>query len=324
MPYRLPPLNSLRAFEAAARHLSFKLAGEELAVTPTAISHQIRSLEDALGFPLFHRLTRAIELTAKGRAMLPKVREGLDAFAAAIETTRGNEQGGRLHVSSPPTFLSRWLIRHLPGFAARHPEIQLHMAASLGMIDLPDGTTGAVTEALPENREREDEAEVFVRFGRGSYPGCQVERLFSPVYAAVCSPRLLFGTQPLKAPADLAHQVLLHDDTIPELMVRPTWAEWLALAGVSGVDSDAGMHFSDSGLVLSAAIDGVGIALASTPLIEAEVAAGRLVVLFDIVIRRPQSYFLVTPDAVAGRPVVRAFREWLLEEAGRMAAVQES
>lgn len=323
MPYRLPPLNSLRAFEAAARHLSFKLAGEELAVTPTAISHQIRSLEDALGFPLFHRLTRAIELTAKGRAMLPKVREGLDAFAAAIETTRGNEEGGRLHVSSPPTFLSRWLIRHLPGFAARHPEIQLHMAASLGMIDLPDGTTGAVTEALPENREREDEAEVFVRFGRGSYPGCQVERLFSPVYAAVCSPRLLFGTQPLKVPADLAHQVLLHDDTIPELMVRPTWAEWLALAGVSGVDSDAGMHFSDSGLVLSAAIDGVGVALASTPLIEAEVAAGRLVVLFDIVIRRPQSYFLVTPDAVAGRPVVRAFREWLLEEAGRMAAAQE-
>ena len=323
MPYRLPPLNSLRAFEAAARHLSFKLAGEELAVTPTAISHQIRSLEDALGFPLFHRLTRAIELTAKGRAMLPKVREGLDAFAAAIETTRGNEEGGRLRVSSPPTFLSRWLIRHLPGFAARHPEIQLHMAASLGMIDLPDGTTGAVPEALPESPEREDEAEVFVRFGRGSYPGCQVERLFSPVYAAVCSPRLLFGTQPLKLPADLAHQVLLHDDTIPELMVRPTWAEWLALAGVGGVDSDAGMHFSDSGLVLSAAIDGVGIALASTPLIEAEVAAGRLVVLFDIVIRRPQSYFLVTPDAVAGRPVVRAFREWLLEEAGRMAAAQE-
>lgn len=323
MPYRLPPLNALRAFEAAARHLSFKLAGEELSVTPTAISHQIRSLEASLGFPLFHRLTRAIELTAQGRAMLPKVREGLDAFAAAIESTRCNEEGGRLHVSSPPTFLARWLIRHLPGFAARHPEIQLHMAASLGMIDLPDGSAGAAPEVLPDNPGREDEAEVCIRFGRGSYPACQVERLFSPVYAAVCSPRLLFGTHPLKTPADLVHQVLLHDDTIPELMVRPTWAEWLALAGVGGVDSDAGMHFSDSGLVLSAAIDGVGVALASTPLIEAEVAAGRLVVLFDIVIRRPLSYYLVIPDAAAGRPVVRAFREWLLEEAGRMAA-QES
>mgnify|MGYP000859594911 FL=1 len=317
MPYRLPPLNALRAFETAARHLSFKLAGEELSVTPTAISHQIRSLESYLGFHLFHRLTRAIELTAKGRAMLPKVREGLDAFAAAIESTRCHDEGGRLLVSSPPTFLSRWLIRHLPGFAARHPEIQLHMTASLAMIDLPDASGAA---AIEEAGSAEG-AEVFIRFGRGSYPGCQVERLFSPVYTAVCSPRLLSGTQPLKVPADLAHHALLHDDTIPELMIRPTWDEWLALAGVRDIDSNAGMHFSDSGLVLSAAIDGVGIALASKPLIEAEVAAGRLVILFDIVIRRPQAYFLVIPQAVSSDPVVRAFRDWLLEEAGRMADV---
>lgn len=317
MPYRLPPLNSLRAFEAAARHLSFKLAAEELSVTPTAISHQIRSLEGALGFPLFHRLTRAIELTAKGRAMLPKIREGLDAFAAAIESTRRHDEGGRLNVSSPPTFLQRWLIRHLPVFADLHPDVQLHMTASLDMIDLPDGSSGA----SPEDSEGDDSA-VFIRFGLGSYPGCQVDRLFSPVYAAVCSPRLLTGTQPLKVPADLANHALLHDDTVPELMVRPTWGEWLELAGVSDIDSNAGMHFSDSGLVLSAAIDGVGVALASKPLIAAEVAAGRLVVLFDIVIRRPQSYFLVIPEAIAGNPVVRAFREWLLEEAGRMAETQ--
>lgn len=315
MPYRLPPLNSLRAFEAAARHLSFKLAAGELSVTPTAISHQIRSLEDALGFPLFHRLTRAIELTPRGRAMLPKVREGLDAFAAAIESTRCHDEGGRLRVSSPPTFLQRWLIRHLPDFASRHPEIQLHMTASLAMIDLPDGAASVVVD----EEGGDEEAAVYVRFGRGNYPGCQIDRLFSPVYAAVCSPRLLSGMQPLKVPSDLAQHALLHDDTIPELMVRPTWEEWLAQAGVSGIDSNAGMHFSDSGLVLSAAIDGVGVALASKPLIEAEVAAGRLVVLFDIVIRRPQSYFLVIPDAVAGRPVVRGFREWLLEEAGRMS-----
>jgi LysR family glycine cleavage system transcriptional activator len=321
MPYRLPPLNSLRAFEAAARHLSFKLAAEELSVTPTAISHQIRSLERALGFPLFHRLTRAIELTPKGRSMLPRIREGLDAFAAAIESTRCHDEGGRLRVSSPPTFLQRWLIRQLPAFAQRHPDIQLHMTASLDMIDLPDGAASVlVDEEVGEGWE--GEAAVYVRFGRGNYPGCQIDRLFSPVYAAVCSPRLLSGTQPLKVPADLAHHALLHDDTIPELMVRPTWGEWLELAGVSGVDSNAGMHFSDSGLVLSAAIDGVGVALASKPLIEAEVAAGRLIVLFDIVIRRPQSYFLVVPEAIAGNPVVRAFREWLCEEAGRMVETQ--
>lgn len=286
-------------------------------MTPTAISHQIRSLESYLGFPLFHRLTRAIELTAKGRAMLPKVREGLDAFAAAIERTRCHDGGGRLLVSSPPTFLSRWLIRHLPGFTVRHPEIQLHMTASLAMIDLPDASGAVAREELVPS----EEAEVFIRFGRGSYPGCQVERLFSPVYTAVCSPRLLSGTQPLKIPADLAYHALLHDDTIPELMVRPTWGEWLELAGVGGMDANAGMHFSDSGLVLSAAIDGVGVALASKPLIEAEVAAGRLIELFDIVIRRPQAYFLVIPEAVSSDPVVHAFRDWLLEEAERMREV---
>src|SRR5574343_987387 len=191
------------------------------------------------------------------------------------------------------------------------------MTASLAMIDLPDASVAPQIDAAGA-----DDAEVFIRFGRGQYPGCLVDRLFSPVYTAVCSPRLLTGTEPLKVPSDLAHHALLHDDTIPELMVRPTWEEWLNLAGVEGVDSNAGMHFSDSGLVLSAAIDGVGVALASKPLIEAEVAAGRLVVLFDIVIRRPQSYFLVVPEAVADNPVVRAFREWLLEEAGRMAESQ--
>ena len=315
MSYRLPPLNALRAFEAAARHLSFKNAGEELAVTPTAISHQIRGLEDYLGFALFRRLTRALELTAEGRAMLPKVREGLECFAAAIENTQSHDAGGRLLVSSPPAFAARWLIRHLPGFSARHPDIRLHMTASLATIDPPDGSG---VSGFEEIDVRDDETELFIRFGRGRYAGCRVERLFSPVYAAVCSPRLLSGKRPLNVPADLRHHVLLHDDTIPELMDRPTWAEWLQLAGVVGLDDSAGMHFSDSGLVVSAAIDGVGVALASKPLVEAEVAAGRLVLPFDIVIRRPQAYYLVTPEAVADRPVVRAFREWLLEEATRV------
>lgn len=315
MSYRLPPLNALRAFEAAARHLSFKKAGEELAVTPTAISHQIRGLEDYLGFALFRRLTRALDLTAEGRAMLPKVREGLECFAAAIESTNRHEAGGRLLVSSPPAFAARWLIRHLPGFTVRHPEVQLHMTASVKTIDPPDtpGVSGFV-----EIDVRDDETELFIRFGRGQYAGCRVDRLFSPAYTAVCSPRLLSGQRPLNVPGDLRQHALLHDDTIPELIDRPTWAEWLQLAGVEGFDDHPGMHFSDSGLVLSAAIDGVGVALASKPLIEAEVAAGRLVVPFDIVIRRPQAYFLVTPEAIADRPVVRAFRAWLLEEAAKV------
>ncbi|MBK8115556.1 MAG: transcriptional regulator GcvA [Candidatus Accumulibacter sp.] len=316
MTYRLPPLNALRAFEAAARHLSFKDAGEELSVTPTAISHQIRGLEEYLGFYLFRRLTRALELTREGRAMLPKVREGLECFAAAIESTRQHDAGGRLLVTSPPAFANRWLIRHLPAFTAAHPEIQLHMAASLDTIDARDVSGVSGLEGIDV---RDDEAEVFIRFGHGQYDGCRVDRLFAPAYAVVCSPRLLLGMRPLNEPGDLRRHNLLHDESIMELLDRPTWAEWLQVAGVSGINPDTGTHFSDPGLVLSAAIDGVGVAIASKPLIEAEVTAGRLVVPFDIVIRRTQAYYLVAPEAIADRPIVNTFRRWLRSEAATVA-----
>jgi LysR family glycine cleavage system transcriptional activator len=316
MTYRLPPLNALRAFEAAARHLSFKDAAAELSVTPTAISHQIRGLEEYLDFPLFHRLTRALELTREGRAMLPKVRDGLQCFAAAIESTRQHPAGGRLLVTTPPAFASRWLIRHLPSFTAEHPEVQLHMSASLETIDAHDASGVSGLERIDV---RDDESEVFIRFGRGQYDGCRVDRLFSPAYAVVCSPRLLFGMRPLNVPADLRRHNLLHDESIVELLDRPTWAEWLQLAGVSGIDPEAGTHFSDPGLVLSAAIDGVGVALASKPLVEAEVAAGRLAQPFELVIHRTQAYYLVVPEAVADRPVVSAFRQWLRREAAKVA-----
>ncbi|HQC80048.1 MAG TPA: transcriptional regulator GcvA [Accumulibacter sp.] len=311
MTYRLPPLNALRAFEAAARHLSFKDAGHELSVTPTAISHQIRGLEDYLGFPLFHRLTRALQLTHEGQAMLPKVREGLECFAAAIESTRRHEASGRLLVTSPPAFASRWLIRHLPAFTAAHPEIELHMGTFMDAIDThaPSGVSG-----LEGVDVRDDESEVFIRFGNGRYDGCRVDRLFVPTYTAVCSPRLLYGMRPLTTPNDLRRHNLLHDESKIELLDRPLWAEWLQLAGVTGISPDAGTHFSDPGLVLSAAIDGVGVALASKPLVEAEVAAGRLIMPFDIVIHRAQAYYLVVPEAVADRPIVSVFRDWLLVE----------
>ena len=164
MTYRLPPLNALRAFEAAARHLSFKDAATELSVTPTAISHQIRGLEDYLGFALFRRLTRALELTREGRLMLPRVREGLQCFAAAIESTRQHQTGGRLLVTTPPAFASRWLIRHLPGFTAEHPEVQIHMSASMETIDARDA---ANVSGLAGIDVGDDETEVFIRFGRG-------------------------------------------------------------------------------------------------------------------------------------------------------------
>ncbi|WP_313953644.1 transcriptional regulator GcvA [Accumulibacter sp.] len=314
MTYRLPPLSSLRAFEAAARHLSFKDAGAELSVTPTAISHQIRGLEEYLHFPLFHRLTRALELTREGRAMLPKVREGLECFASAIESTRQRVAGGRLLVRSPPAFAARWLMRRLPDFTAAHPEIRLHMATSLDTIDASEASHVSGLEGVDV---RDDRTEIFVRFGSGQYDGCRVDRLFSPAYTAVCSPHLLLGMRPLNVPADLRRHNLLHNESESSLDLHdlPTWEQWLQVAGVSGIDSDAGTRISDPGLLVSAAIDGVGVALASKQLVEGEVAAGRLVMPFDIVIKPTQAYYLVALEAVADRPLVSVFRQWLLSEA---------
>ena len=312
MAYRLPPLNSLRAFEAAARHLSFKNAAVELSVTPTAVSHQIKLLEEFLGLALFRRLTRALELTAQGEAMLPKVREGLACFAAAVELTHERGTEGRLFVVSPPSFAARWLVPRLQRFTRAGPKLSLHLLSSLETIDddQPGGARGFENVDL-----REDDSQVLIRFGTGSYPGCRVDHIFGPDYIAVCSPRLLSAKLPLRQPADVKFHVLLHDDTIANERARPSWAEWLRQAGVTNVDSSLGPHFSDSGLALVAAVDGLGIALASKPLVAAEIAEGRLVAPFDIAVGQQYAYYLVTPEAISGRPMVEAFRQWLLEEA---------
>ena len=312
MPYRLPPLNSLRAFEAAARHLSFKNAAVELSVTPTAVSHQVKLLEEFLGLSLFRRLTRALELTAQGEAMLPKVREGLECFAAAVEHTQEHDSAGRLFVVSPPSFAARWLVPRLQRFTRAEPTLSLHLLSSLETIDddPPSGAPGFENVDL-----REDDSQVVIRFGTGIYPGCRVDHIFGPDYIAVCSPRLLNAKLPLRKPADDKFHVLLHDDTIANERARPSWAEWLRQAGVTNVDSSVGPHFSDSGLALVAAVDGLGIALASKPLVAAEIAEGRLVAPFDISVGQQYAYYLVTPEAISARPLVEAFREWLLEEA---------
>jgi LysR family glycine cleavage system transcriptional activator len=312
MSYRLPPLNALRAFEAAARHLSFKKAAEELFVTPTAISHQIKLLEEFLGLPLFLRLTRALELTPQGQAMLPKVREGLECFAAAVERTRLQSSQGRLVIIAPPSFAARWLVPRLQRFTASAPEVKLHVLSSLNAIDSdPPGAALAF-----DNLDlREEDSQVVVRYGTGTYSGCSTDHIFEPDYTAVCSPRLLKSIRPLRHVSDVKFHVLLHDDTIANERERPSWEEWLRVAGVKDVDCNDGPHFSDSGLALVAAIDGLGIALASKPLVAKEIAEGRLVAPFAISVGQHYSYYLVIPEVISTRPVVMAFRQWLLNEA---------
>jgi LysR family glycine cleavage system transcriptional activator len=308
---RLPPLNALRAFEAAARHLSFKKASRELHVTPGAVGHQVKLLEDHLGTPLFVRLTRALELTGEAQAMLPKVREGLDALHAAMQRAREREHTHPLAVVSPPNFAARWLVPRLASFTGRHPDIELHLTSRQEMVDEFHDETGLVP-----GLEAPSEAPLaMVRFGSGHYPGTRSDEVFAARYVPVCSPKLLAGEHPLREPGDLRHHTLLHDDTVIDDGKRPSWADWLALAGVQGVDATRGPHFGDAALALDAALEGLGVTLAIESLLGPEIEAGRLVVPFRIPVPTGYSYFLVTAEATAENSAVASFRSWLLEEA---------
>lgn len=315
MPDRLPPLNALRAFESAARHLSFKKAAAELHVTPAAVSHQIKALEGYLGFALFRRLTRALVLTSEAQLMLPKVREGFASLAAAIARVREAGGDGRLTVIAPPSFTTRWLMPKLTRFTTAHPHIELHLASSVQMID--DSEAAAAVAAARTDAPGEAPG-VGIRFGSGRYPGMQVDRLFRPHYVPVCSPRLLEGELQLDTPWDLRFHTLIHDDSIPDRAERPRWETWLQTAKVEGVDASRGPHFSDASLALQAAIDGLGVALGLRPLVDDDVAEGRLVVPFDLAVPTNFAFYLVAGDAVAQLPAVASFREWLLEEAAQV------
>lgn len=317
MAYSLPPLQSLRVFEAAARHLSFKQAAAELHVTPAAVSHQIKSLEDYLGVPLFRRLTRALELTETGKAMLPKVQEGFSNLALAVEQSRREAARRKLRVTLPPSFATRWLMPRLQSFAAAHPEIDLAVATHLSTIDADDP---AVVErdlmAL-----REDRCDLEVRFGAGEYAGLRADLIFPVEYVAICNPRFLTAKLPLRHPRDLRYHLLIHDDTTLLRRERPSWPEWLKSAGVTDVDAERGPRFANSGLSLEAARDGMGVALAARRLVAREVNAGRLAIPFDVAVPSSYSYYLVSTEASADRTEVSQFRDWILAEAaGELAA----
>ena len=307
--HRAPPLNALRAFEAAARHLSFKVAARELHVTAGAVSHQVKQLEDFLGVALFRRLTRALELTPEAHILLPKVQEGLAAIMEAVELVRAREEAPALTVIAPPNFAARWLVPRLSRFTQAHPAVELHVASRPAMID-----GRGDSEVMPVPDARDDTPMAMVRFGDGHYPGAHVDEVFSAVYVPICSPALLKGDHPLRKPEDLRFHTLLHDDTVTEEGARPSWGDWLRAVGVAGMDASKGPHFSDASLSFEAALEGMGVALAMKPLVRPEIEAGRLVVPFDITAPASYSYYLVTPEGTDTVGTVAGFRKWLLEE----------
>jgi LysR family glycine cleavage system transcriptional activator len=292
MSRRLPPLGALRAFEAAARHLSFTKAGDELHVTQAAVSHQVRTLEDWLGLKLFRRHGRAVLLTEAGQTYLPGVRDALDGLAAATSGLLARESSGVLTVSVLASFAANWLVRRLGRFRALYPDIDVRLTASDELTDFA----------------RED-VHLAIRYGNGNWPGLEVLPLLTEDIFPVCSPALLQGPHPLKEPADLKYHTLLQDD------MRENWRLWMMAAGVEGVDPERGPGFNLSVLVVDAALLGQGVALARSALVDHHLRAGRLVRPFDIKLPANFAYYVVYPPAYRDLPKLRAFVDWMMEEA---------
>ncbi len=304
----MPPLQSLRVFEAAARHLSFKHAAEELHVTPAAVSQQIKSLENHLGTPLFRRLTRALELTEAGARLLPGVSAGFACLAAAVEGVARPVASRHLRITVPPAFAGRWLVHRLHQFSDLHPEVDLVLGTEANTVDAPEAEdVEADLVAL-----RDGEVDLEVRFGRGHYPGMRTDLVLEVSYVPVCHPDLLKGEHPLDTASDLRFHTLLHDDTTMGRSERVSWADWLRAAKVHGVDPDRGPHFSNSSLALEAAMDGLGVVLGLDPMVRRDIDAGRLVRPFDVAIPSRYAYYLVSPETTADRPMIAQFRHWLL------------
>ena len=293
MSRTLPPLNALRAFEAAARHLSFTAAASELNVTQAAISHQIKALEERLGLKLFRRVGRNLLLSDAAQAYLPEIAAAFDRIAGATRRLHQYEAAGVLSATVLPSFAAKWLLPRLGRFRAAHPEIDLRISSSVETVDLM----------------RED-FDIALRAGSGDYPGMRADAILSESFFPVCSPALLAGPLPLRAADDLRHHTLLHDEP------RDLWQLWFKMVGIADIDATRGPGFSDSGMLIWAAIEGQGVAIAKGTLAADDLRAGRLVRPFDQSMPADFSYWLVCPEASADRPKIVAFREWLLAEAG--------
>ncbi len=301
MPRRLTHLNGIRAFEAAARHMSFAKAADELSVTPAAVSQQIRALEDYLGVALFRRTQRALFLTDTARAVLPAATEGFDLLAAVLTRARNRVAGQRLVVSVTPSFAAKWLMPRLEDFTSKHADVDVRIDTSTRLVDFL----------------RED-VDMAVRYGSGSWPGAlAVTPLLREEVYPVCSPRLVKPRHPLETAADLRHYTLIHDDSLPVGSAFPSWPGWLEAAGAPGVDASRGLHVNASMVAIQAAVDGQGIALGRSVLVEDDLATGRLIRPFAMTLPLRYGYFIVHPKALPADSQVPRFSRWLQAQAKR-------
>src|SRR6202158_2129972 len=292
MTARLPSLNGLRAFEAAARHLSFTVAASELNVTQTAVSHQIRRLEEELGVRLFVRQSRALALTPEAKDYLPGVRAAFNDLRLATDRLLRRDDDHVLTVSPLPAPAPKWLRPRLSTFQEAHPDIDVRITTSASLVDFRTGNVDAA-----------------IRYGRGHWPGLRADWLMADQLFPVCSPALLTGNRPLRCPEDLRDHVLLHTSG----GYGDDWRLWLTAAGrAADIPKHAGLTFDLIFMTVQAAIDGIGVAMGRTSYVEADIAKGRLVVPFKITLPADAGFYLVSPEAKADSPKLGAFRQWLI------------
>ncbi|SNB62900.1 transcriptional regulator, LysR family [Arboricoccus pini] len=295
---RLPPLNSLRAFLAAARYTSFVKAGDELGVTPAAISQQVKQLEAALSVELFERMPRGLVLTESARAAMPELEKAFAHLARAVTDLQGASIAGPLIVSVIPSFAARWLVPRIAHFIAGYPDIELTLKAEIRNVEF----------------SRED-VDIGIRYGRGIYPGLETRLLLTEEVFPVCAPALMNAQKPLRRLDDLRHHVLLHDRTLSGDEPSLTWRAWLQGNDIQDFDATRGPGFTDATMMIDAAARGAGIALGRSALVADDLASGRLVRPFPIQRPAEYAYYAVTPEGASRQPRVRLFISWLEEQA---------
>ncbi|RAX37325.1 MULTISPECIES: transcriptional regulator GcvA [Rhizobium] len=291
MPRQLPPLTTLPAFDAAARHLSFTKAAVELNVTHGAISRAIRNLEERLGTLLFERGTRSVRLTPAGIAYAAEIGAALDRIGIATSAATAPKSSGVLNVSTSDGFAGRWLVPRLHRFHRANRDIDVRLSTSGGFADfLRDGI------------------DIAIRYGEGDYDGVVSEMLAEEDVSPVCSPELLEGEHPLCSPADLRYHRLIHDN------FRIDWATWLKAAGLDDINPDSGVRFDSAAYAVQAAVQGEGVLLGRSALVSNDLAAGRLVRPFDLALKSRWNYYVVYPEGAMRLKKVRSFRDWLFSE----------
>ncbi len=299
MTDRLPPLTALRAFEAAARHLSFAKAASELNVTPAALSFQIKSLEDHLGHPLFVRLNRAVELTTAGKALAPGASEGFDALTAAWRSARNTLTQNALTISAGPALTAKWLAPRIFDFARAHPDIELRFSATLRRLDFD-----------------RDDVDVAIRFAQEEFKSLYSVPVRNDWLTPVMTPKL---AEVYSTPESLIDAPLLYDDSLDFLEDACDWPAWFRAARIPYPEGKRGAHFSNADHAIDAAVAGVGVALGRRPIIMKDVMEGRLVMPFKLALEMNARFYFLCRKGAETTPAIAALRDWFIAEIEKTA-----